>query len=168
MRTIILFSLFVLVTATIVPTVYMNARSADETSADSVTVLRAGKAAGDRKLTLLPNRSGNFETDASINGRRMSLVVDTGASVIVLRESAAARLGIHPRAQDYRAKVSTANGIVMGAPTRLNRVDVGGLVVYDAAALVLPDRALEKNLLGMSFLSRVRFSHRNGRLVLEP
>ena len=37
----------------------------------------------------------------------------------------------------------------------------------NVAALVLPDEALSENLLGMSFLSKVRWEHRNGRLVLE-
>lgn len=35
------------------------------------------------------------------------------------------------------------------------------------AALVLPDEALGQNLLGMSFLSKVKWEHRNGRLILE-
>ncbi len=35
------------------------------------------------------------------------------------------------------------------------------------AAMVLPDEALSHNLLGMSFLSKVKWEHRNGRLILE-
>jgi aspartyl protease family protein len=47
-------------------------------------------------------------------------------------------------------------------------VEVGGLQVYDVRALVLPDDALSENLLGLSFLSRLRrFEFSNGRLVLE-
>jgi aspartyl protease family protein len=64
--------------------------------------------------------------------------------------------------------VRTANGTVRGAPTRLDRVEIGDVVVRDVAALVLPDRALSNNLLGMSFLSRLRhFEYSDGKLVLE-
>ncbi len=85
-----------------------------------------------------------------------------------MRESDAARIGIHPARSDYTATVSTANGKVNAAPARLERIDVGGITVYDVPALVLPDELLWKNLLGMSFLSRLkRYEVANGRMVLE-
>ena len=40
-------------------------------------------------------------------------------------------------------------------------------MVRDVQALIVPDGALKVNLLGMSFLSRVRWTHERGRLVLE-
>ena len=44
----------------------------------------------------------------------------------------------------------------------------GGITVFDVAAMVLPDEALAKNLLGVSFLSRLkRYEYANGRIVLE-
>lgn len=166
MRSILVFALFVLGIAAVVPRLYMDARGPRETNAYGANAPAPSQGSG-RTLTLFRNGSGHFETDASVNGRRMNFIVDTGASVVVLRESDAARLGIHPTARDYRAKVSTANGTVMAAPTDLNRVDVGGLSAYNVAALVLPDQALSQNLLGMSFLSRMRFEHKNGRLMIE-
>ncbi|HEY4922359.1 MAG TPA: TIGR02281 family clan AA aspartic protease, partial [Xanthobacteraceae bacterium] len=86
---------------------------------------------------------------------------------IALREQDAARLGIHPAEREYTAKVSTANGIVRAAPVEIGLVEIGSLSVRNVAAMVLPDDALGQNLLGMSFLSRVRWEHRDGRLVLE-
>jgi len=56
------------------------------------------------------------------------------------------------------------NGVLFG---RGAQVDVGGLVAYNVRAIVIPDESLGQNLLGMSFLSRVRWSQANGRLVLE-
>ena len=94
-------------------------------------------------------------------------MVDTGASPIALRESSAAKLGIHPSARDYTAKMQTANGVGKAARVQLNRVEVNGITVRDVEALVMPDEALSTNLLGMSFLSRVKWSHDRGRLVLE-
>jgi aspartyl protease family protein len=95
-------------------------------------------------------------------------MVDTGASVVALNESSAARVGLRPSAGDYNAAVTTANGTVKAAPTRLAMLDVGGLIVRDVEAMVLPDEALSENLLGLSFLSKLkRFEYANGQMVLE-
>jgi aspartyl protease family protein len=110
---------------------------------------------------------GHFQVDARVDGRPIDFIVDTGASSVVLRESAAAKLGIFPKPSDYTGRTSTANGIARYAPVRLNRIEVSGISVYDVRAAVMPDEALNVNLLGMTFLSRVKFSHDHGRLVLE-
>ncbi len=121
-----------------------------------------------RTITLDTGRDGHFPVEASIAGRQIDFIVDTGASLVIMRESDAAQIGIHPARSDYTATVSTANGKVNAAPARLERIDVGGITVYDVPALVLPDDLLWKNLLGMSFLSRLkRYEVANGRMVLE-
>jgi aspartyl protease family protein len=64
--------------------------------------------------------------------------------------------------------VSTANGKINAAPATLDRVEAGGITIYDVPALVLPDEVLSTSLLGMSFLSRLkRYEVANERLVLE-
>jgi aspartyl protease family protein len=69
---------------------------------------------------------------------------------------------------EYTATVSTANGKIKAAPAKLVRVEVGGIAVHDVQALVLPDDVLGQNLLGVSFLSRLkRYEYANGRMVLE-
>jgi aspartyl protease family protein len=122
---------------------------------------------GYRTVRLEGDRNGHFHVDARVDGRSVEFVVDTGASKVVLRESAAARLGIFPRPSEYTGRSSTANGVAKYAPVRLNRVEVDGIMVYDVDAAVMPDSALNVNLLGMTFLSRVKFAHDRGRLVLE-
>jgi aspartyl protease family protein len=123
--------------------------------------------ANSRTVTLSSGRDGHFRTEARVDGRRLELVVDTGASQIALRAGDAARLGIHPTARDYNIKVATANGVTRAALVELRMVEVGNIVVRNVPALVHPDEALGVNLLGMSFLSRVRWTHERGRLVLE-
>jgi aspartyl protease family protein len=120
-----------------------------------------------RTVTLSPGRDGHFRTEARVDGRRLELVVDTGASQIALRAEDAARLGIHPTPRDYNVKVATANGITRAAVVELRMVEVGNIVVRNVPALVHADEALGVNLLGMSFLSRVRWTHERGRLILE-
>ncbi len=80
----------------------------------------------------------------------------------------AANLGIHPVARDFTVEVKTANGSVRAAQVELGMVEVSGLNVRNVAALVSPDEALSENLLGLSFLSRLRrFEYSNGKMVLE-
>jgi aspartyl protease family protein len=121
-----------------------------------------------RSLMIEANGQGHFQVDARIEGRHLDFMVDSGASVVALRESDAAQVGVHPMPVDYTATVSTANGKIKAAPAKLDRIEIGGITVYDVQALVLPDDALGVNLLGVSFLSRLkRYEYANGRLVLE-
>ena len=88
--------------------------------------------------------------------------------VVALNEKSAARFGLRPSRSDYNATVTTANGTIKAARTRLAMIELGGLVVRDVDAMVLPDEALSENLLGLSFLSKLkRFEYANGKLVLE-
>jgi aspartyl protease family protein len=164
MRSILVFAVLALMIGAAVPRFYLGKEAPMEPRA---TAAPAQPVAAGRSLTIQRGDKGHFQVEGAIDGRRMAFLVDTGASVIALRERDAGRLGIHPTPRDYTAKVTTANGVIAAAPVELTRVDIGGLVVYNVAAIVLPDEALGENLLGMSFLSRVRFEHRNGRLVLE-
>jgi aspartyl protease family protein len=111
---------------------------------------------------------GHFRVDGRVDGRALDFVVDTGASVVALTADDAAQLGIHPAASDYTVQLRTANGTVRAAATTLGMVEIGDIMVHDVAAVVLPDGALSENLLGMSFLSRLRhFDYSDGKMVLE-
>ena len=173
MRSILLFAAAFLVLGGYV------ARIADKTVAPPASgQAQAAKAedkakprqvrSGPRSLIVSSNRQGHFQVDANVDGRRIDFMIDSGASLVILRETDAARVGIRPTPRDYSATVTTANGKVRAARARLNRVEVGDITVYDVAALVLPDEALSQNLLGVSFLSRLRrYEYANGRMVLE-
>jgi aspartyl protease family protein len=124
--------------------------------------------AGLRGVSIPRDGRGHFLTDARIDGQRVAFMVDTGASVVALNETSAARFGLRPSRGEYTAAVTTANGTVKAARARLRMIDVGGLIVRDVDAMVLPDEALSENLLGLSFLSKLkRFEYANGQMVLE-
>ena len=123
---------------------------------------------GGRTLSIPRDPRGHFQTEGRIDGQRIGFMVDTGASMIALNEKSAAQFGLRPLRSDYNATVSTANGTIKAARTRLAMVDIGGLIVRDVDAMVLPDEALSENLLGLSFLSKLkRFEYANGKMVLE-
>jgi aspartyl protease family protein len=121
-----------------------------------------------RTVTVRGDSRGHFQVEGSVDGRRLDFMVDTGASLVALRERDANKLGIFPSPRDYTGRSSTANGVIAVAPVRLPSLEINGIRVYDVGAVVIPDKALNVNLLGMSFLSRVRrFEMANGRLVME-
>ena len=133
-----------------------------------MTVGVAAVPASGRSISIPRDARGHFQTDARIDGQRIDFMVDTGASVVALNERSAARFGLRPSRGDYNAIVTTANGTIKAARARIAMIDVGGLIVRDVDAMVLPDEALSENLLGLSFLSRLkRFEYANGRLVME-
>jgi aspartyl protease family protein len=127
----------------------------------------ASPAPSSRNVVLNKGRNGHFAVEARVDGRRVEFMVDTGASHIAIPEREAARLGIFPRPSDFTVRVNTANGVTRAALVELRQVEIGDIVVRNVPAIVHPDEGLSVNLLGMSFLSRVRWTHDRGRLVLE-
>jgi len=136
-------------------------------AAMAARAMQPAPASYSRGVTLQRGNDGHFRTDARIDGRRIELVVDTGASAIALRASDAMRLGIRLVPRDFNVNVATANGMTKAALVELAMVDVGGVVVRNVPALVHPDETLGVNLLGMTYLSRVRWSHERGKLIIE-
>ena len=150
------------------------AQTADRITLTSATVARPAEPIamaaqiGTRSVSIPRDARGHFATDGRIEGQRIRFMVDTGASVIALNEKSAAEFGLRPTPGQYTAMVNTANGIIKAAPTRLAMVEVAGLIVRDVDALVLPDESLSENLLGLSFLSKLkRIEYANGQMVLE-
>jgi len=120
-----------------------------------------------RSVTLRDDGTGHFRASARIDGLRVEFLVDTGASMVTLRQSTAGKLGFHPAEREFRVQTQTANGIGRAALIRLDTIELENIVVRDVQAFVLPDDLLQMNLLGMTFLSRLRWTHDRGRLVIE-
>ena len=146
---------------------YLDNVGASGTVALSSTPAPVSSSASARNVVLTKASNGHFQVEARVDGRRLEFIVDTGASHIALRASEAGRLGIYPRPSDYTVRVSTANGVTKAALVQLRSVEVGDILIRDVPAIVHPDEGLSVNLLGMTFLSRVRWTHERGKLVLE-
>jgi aspartyl protease family protein len=172
MRPLIVFAALAMAAGMVIPR-YASQLGALTASRPAPAPIQASSPAGNpsnyaRSVVVPRDARGHFQVDARVDGRTLNFMVDTGASVIALTASDAARLGIRPSSSEFVAEVRTATGTVRAAPARLDAVEVGDLVVRDVAALVLPDEALSDNLLGLSFLSRLRrFEYSDGKLVLE-
>jgi len=169
MRNIMIFAAIMIGLGTFMAQMADKMSSASATSVPRTTVSVASTApTGSRSLAISRDGRGHFQAEGRIDGQRIGFMVDTGASVVALNETSAARFGLRPSRSEYSSIVSTANGTIKAARARIAMLDVGGLVVRDVDAMVLPDEALSENLLGLSFLSRLkRFEYANGQMVLE-
>lgn len=96
---------------------------------------------------------GHFRADVLLNGQRVRMMVDSGASFIVIDEALARRLGIAPPASAYTGTAMTANGEAQFAPVRLASVRIGDVERVDIPAGVMRGVSLPTPLLGQSFLS---------------
>jgi aspartyl protease family protein len=112
--------------------------------------------AGERAVRLRRHPSGHFVARGAVNGSPLSLLIDTGASTVVLKPADAERAGIDTSALSFTVAVSTANGTTYAAPVRLKSVAIGTVELHDVEALVAQPGNLKENLLGMSFLRRLR------------
>jgi aspartyl protease family protein len=120
-----------------------------------------------RSALLSRGRDGHFHADASINGRTLSVLVDTGATAVVLTYEDARTAGITVSPADFRYVSSTANGQARFARTVLADVRIGDVVVRNVEAAISQPGRLATTLLGMSFLGQLRMEMKGETLVLE-
>ena len=131
-------------------------RIAGELSPPGQTVNVEQKQAGERAVRIRKRGDGHFVARVAVEGAAVSMLVDTGASTVVLRQSDARLLGVDTRNLRYTVPVQTANGLAYAAHARLGEVAVGSITLRNVDALVAQPGVLKESLLGMSFLSRLR------------
>jgi aspartyl protease family protein len=121
----------------------------------------------DRTVKLRADANGHFVFKAAVNERLATFVADTGATFVVITYEDAQRLGLSPQSLEFSAPVQTANGVTRVAPVTLDRVRVEDITVRNVPAAVAGKGVLKTNLLGMSFLARLKSFHIQGdELVL--
>lgn len=108
-----------------------------------------------RAVEIARSDSGEFSLRAKINGFSTPMVIDTGATSVVLTYETAKAAGLPLELLDYSVDVETAGGRVRAARLTLDRLSVGKLVERSVPALVVPRGQMKSNLLGMSFLNRL-------------
>ena len=126
------------------------------------------QASSGRAVEIVRPREGNFTIRAEVNGARIAMLVDTGASSVVLSADAAKTAGLPVELLKYDVPIETANGRSYAASVVLDRIAIGGIVERKVPALVSSPGDLKTSLLGMSFLKRLEsFEVHGERLVLR-
>lgn len=145
----------------------MKPAARPETAAAQVVAMPATDTAP-AAIALHADANGHFRTQAVVDGRSLPMMVDTGASLCAFSEEDAARIGLRVGPNDFSRPVATANGTIRVAPVRIGAIQIGPVTVRDVEAVVIPRGRLGTNLLGMSFLKKVReFSVAGGRLTIR-
>jgi len=131
-------------------------------------VVEAAVGASGTHAQVVKGADGHYWAEASIDGKAVRVLVDTGASVVALTRADALRLGVDPEPEAFTGKVQTASGVVRAAPVQLKTISVAGARVDRVEALVV-EQGLEYSLLGMSYLGRLSaFSATPAGLTLRP
>lgn len=120
-----------------------------------------------RKVLIKADATGHFRSPFRINGRQVDALIDTGATLVALNTSTARRVGLSVSPSDFTRQVSTANGPVKAAVVRLSSLQVGKIALDNIDAVIIDDKALSTNLIGMSFLSRLgKYAVEDGTLLM--
>lgn len=113
-----------------------------------------GTVEGDGTVSFAAGQDGHYHIQAMVNGSRVTFLVDTGASDIVLTPKDARRIGINLDTLTFDQAAETANGIVTGASVRLDSFVVGPIALSQVPAAV-NGADMSESLLGMAFLNRL-------------
>jgi clan AA aspartic protease (TIGR02281 family) len=127
---------------------------AKSTVSSTVSGLLRPRAAT-RAVQIARAQGGEFALQAKINGVNAPMVIDTGATSVVLSYETAKAIGLPLELLEYDVDVETAGGHTKAARLTLDRLAIGKLVERSVPALVVPHGQMKTNLLGMSFLDRL-------------
>jgi aspartyl protease family protein len=121
-----------------------------------------------RTVALARAQSSDFQIATDVNGHSIPMILDTGASSVVLTNEAAKAVGLPVEVIKYTVSIATANGHTKAAEVTLDRVAVGSIVERAVPALIAQPGQLKTSLLGMSFLNRLQsWEVRGDKLVLR-
>ncbi|MBX9829082.1 MAG: TIGR02281 family clan AA aspartic protease [Xanthobacteraceae bacterium] len=121
-----------------------------------------------RSVEIVRGRGGDFQVAAQVNGTRVAMVLDTGASTVVLTQDAAKAVGLPLELLSYDVQIDTANGRARAAAVTIDRIVVGEIVERSVPALVAQPGQLRVSLLGMTFLNRLQsWEVRGDKLVMR-
>jgi aspartyl protease family protein len=108
-----------------------------------------------RVVEIVRGKGGDFSIHTQVNGAKVAMLLDTGASSVILTQEAAKAAGLPTDMLAYTVNVDTANGPMHAASITLDRIVVGSVTERGVPALVVQPGGLKSNLLGMTFLNRL-------------
>jgi aspartyl protease family protein len=122
---------------------------------NTVSNLLRARGTSTRAVQIPRGQAGEFALQAKINGVSAPMVIDTGATSVVLTYETAKAAGLPLELLEYDVDLETAGGHTKAARLTLDRLAIGKLVERSVPALVVPHGQMKTNLLGMSFLDRL-------------
>lgn len=108
---------------------------------------------GQSEVVIRKNHVGHFAVNAHVDGHRLGMLIDTGASQVALTWNDAERIGLDPEKLSFTLPITTANGTGKAAEVKLAKLSIGPIVRHNVSATVAEKGKLDSSLLGMNFLS---------------
>lgn len=113
-------------------------------------------------------RDGHFWADATINGVRRRMLIDSGATVTALSERTAAAARVEGNLGPVPVVLQTANGMAPARTGSVEELRLGNIVARDLKVVVSPAFG-NMEVIGMNFLSKLASWRVEGRvLILVP
>lgn len=106
---------------------------------------------------------GHYRAQALINGTKVDVLVDTGATGVAISKRLADELGLKSH---IAIGTTTANGNAVAYATRLDSVKLGGVEAKEVSAMIAPGLSGDV-LLGMSFLGRMDVRLYQGKMTIK-
>ena len=116
------------------------------------------------EVVLKRGLDGHYRSEALINGEKVDVLVDTGATGVAISQSIADKLNL--KSIDA-ISTRTANGDSVGYMVRLDSIKLGGVEAKNVAAMIAPELDGDV-LLGMSFLGRMDVRLYKGQMTIKP
>lgn len=119
---------------------------------------------GIKEIVLKRNRFHHYVATGKINGRKVTFMLDTGATDVAVPKRIAEKLGLRPMGV---SRAITANGTVDVETTKIDTLALGNIQLYDVRASINPGMVGTEILLGMSALKQVEFTQSGDTLTIR-
>jgi aspartyl protease family protein len=121
-----------------------------------------------REVRIKMARDGHFWAEATINGVRRRMLIDSGATVTAISEGTAAAARVEGNAAPVPVLLQTANGLAPARTGTIDELKLGNIVARDLKVGVSPACG-DMEVIGMNFLSKLASWRVEGRtLILVP
>ena len=112
--------------------------------------------------------NGHFFVNASLDGTKKRMMVDSGATITALSAATAAAAGLDPKNEMMPVIIQTANGAVQAQTAEVKELRIGNIVARDLKVVVSPAFG-KMDVIGMNLLSKLKSWRVEGNtLILVP
>lgn len=144
-------------------TLYFDSLLSNRNNPNRNPVSQAGSD-GSVTVELLRNPQGHYLVSGFINGERANLLLDTGATDVVMSEQLARQARLE---RGYPTRAMTANGEVVVFSAIIDEIEIGSIILREVRASINPAMQGNTVLLGMSALQHIEFTQRGDSLTLR-
>ena len=117
------------------------------------------------EVRIAANAQGRFVAEGFLNGYPVRFLLDTGATDVGIPATLAPYLALEDAG--LPEPVYTANGLITGQRTYIQRLVLGDIVLHQVRGVLVPELSGRTVLLGMSALKQLEFIQRDGILILR-